>query len=176
MLDDYAQRFPGEAAIVERFRALLADAPACYHRSRLDAHLTASAWVSDPPRNAVLLLHHKKLNKWLQPGGHADGDTDLIAVAQREVMEETGVIASPSPLPTIFDLDIHPIPARIGKLGEEPAHEHFDVRFHMTADSALGVVGNHESNDLGWFTADDLESRTRQPSMRRMLEKWWQLL
>jgi 8-oxo-dGTP pyrophosphatase MutT (NUDIX family) len=90
----------------------------------------------------ILLIHHRKLNKWLQPGGHCDGDTDTLAVAIKEVEEETGVVIKPNDQ-VIIDLDIHRIPERKGI----PAHDHYDVRYLLEADSSLPLLQNHETLD-----------------------------
>ena len=93
-------------------------------------HVTASAFVIDPSHSRLLLIHHAKLDRWMQPGGHIDAGEDVLAAAIREVEEETGVVGVPL-RNGIFDLDIHRIPAH----GDRPAHQHFDVRFLLAATS-----------------------------------------
>ena len=102
----------------------------CLLRSCLPGHLTGSAWIVSPDRKRTLLTHHHKLDKWLQLGGHADGETDLLAVALREAREESGLTRLRAVSAEIFDCDRHLIPAR----GTEPAHYHHDVRFLLEAD------------------------------------------
>ena len=92
-------------------------------------HITGSAWVVDIAGNRVLLADHAKLGRWLQPGGHSDGDPDTLAVALREAREESGLDVRALD-DAIFDIDVHRIPAR----GDEPAHLHFDVRFLVQAE------------------------------------------
>lgn len=116
------------------------------HRTCLAGHLTGSAVVVDAACERVLLMHHTKLDRWLQPGGHADGNANLASVALREATEETGVeglLIDPDPV----DLDVHGIPDR----GAEPGHWHLDVRFLVRAPAEAEVVGNDESLDLRWF-------------------------
>ena len=134
-------------------------------RTCLSGHLTGSAAVVDPSRSAALILHHVKLDRWLQPGGHADGDGDLSAVALREASEETGLYGLTVHQPAI-DLDIHEIPARPG----EPAHLHLDVRFLVIAQPGSEPVGNHESHALDWWRPG---SAIAQPdeSTRRLLRR-----
>lgn len=132
----------------------------------MPGHLTASAWVLSPDRTEVLLLHHRKLGKWLQPGGHADGDEDLLAVAQRELHEETGLVAA-TPAKDIFDLDIHDIPP----FGDVPGHQHFDVRFLMVAGNRDVPQRNDESHAVRWHHLSRIEELTDEESIRRMVEK-----
>ncbi|HOE97928.1 MAG TPA: NUDIX hydrolase [Candidatus Sumerlaeota bacterium] len=118
----------------------------CFERSLARGHLTGSAFIIDEGRTHALLLHHAKLERWLQPGGHADGEQDLHAVALREAREETG-LASIQPLgEAIFDVDVHAIPARAGT----PAHWHYDVRYLFEADQSAPLRGNRESKGLAW--------------------------
>ena len=100
--------------------------PDCLLRSCLSGHLTGSAWIVDASRTRTLLTHHRKLDKWLQPGGHADGQADPLGVALREAEEECGVAVRPVST-AIFDVDRHLIPAR----GDVPAHYHYDLRFML---------------------------------------------
>jgi len=130
-------------------------------------HFTASAFVLSPDSRRVLLVLHRKLGRWLQPGGHIDAeDRDLLAAACREVVEETGVTELTEVSAGVFDLDIHPIPAR----GTEPAHEHFDVRFLLRADSEA-IVRNDESHDAAWVGFDELAERMHDPCEARVVSK-----
>lgn len=121
------------------------------HRSCLEGHLTGSAFVVDPDSKSVLLIHHRKLGRWLQPGGHADGQGNLALVALSEVREETGLDRLNILLPA-FDIDVHAIPARPG----EPEHLHLDLRFVVVADrSQMLRPADGEVFDARWFAADD---------------------
>ena len=166
LLHDYRRARPEEDAVVRRFLALLAEHSDCYGRHCWAGHITGSAWIVDPSGTEVLLTHHRKLDRWLQPGGHSDGDPDTLAVALREAEEETGLTVVPVD-GAIFDLDVHPIPAR----GAEPEHFHFDVRFALRAESLEYVVSD-ESHDLAWVAIDRLERRTDEESVLRMGRKW----
>jgi 8-oxo-dGTP pyrophosphatase MutT (NUDIX family) len=134
------------------------------HRSCAPGHLTGSALVVDPASGTFLLLHHAKLRRWLQPGGHADGDGNLAAVAQREATEETGIEGLRVVLPAI-DLDVHLVePPR-----EEP-HHHYDVRYLVVTPPGAVAVGNHESTDLRWATVDELVDLGCDAGVRRMAD------
>lgn len=138
----------------------------CFERSLLIGHITASGFIYDERTQKILLIHHKKLDKWLQPGGHCDGDKDTLGVAIKEVFEETGVLIENIDQ-SIFDLDIHTIPER----KDIPEHEHFDVRYLFFADSTKPLVQNHETNQLMWIRIADLEKYTTEESLLRMKRK-----
>lgn len=139
-----------EGAVQEAYRTQMTEfcwehSDALY-RSCLRGHLTGSAAIFDPSRGACLVMHHVKLDRWLQPGGHADGEGDLQAVALREAEEETGLEGLQVVAPAI-DLDIHRIPERPG----EPEHLHLDVRFLVLCPAGAQPKGNHESHALSWW-------------------------
>ena len=115
-------------------------------------HVTASAFVLDPSRTALLLILHGKLLKWLQPGGHVDPeDSDVLASARREVREEVAVAELSLVGDGLLDLDVHAIPAR----GDQPAHEHFDVRFLFAAKDRHFSAGS-DARDARWVSIDEL--------------------
>jgi 8-oxo-dGTP pyrophosphatase MutT (NUDIX family) len=124
------------------------------NRNRFDpGHFTASGFVVSPDGSSLLLIHHRRLDRWLQPGGHIDPeDVSPIAAAAREVLEETGIGTEPI-LGDLIDLDIHPIPPR----SPEPAHEHFDLRFAFRARDA-DVIADEEVNDAAWVPWSLIES------------------
>lgn len=140
----------------------------CFERSLLSGHITASAWVLTPDYRKVALLHHKKLDRWLQPGGHADGDENVERVALKELQEETGIVDVNSIRDSFFDLDIHTIPVR----KEVPEHEHFDIRFAFVANHPDQLRKNDESNEVAWIAIDQLEQFVENDaSVLRMKEK-----
>jgi 8-oxo-dGTP pyrophosphatase MutT (NUDIX family) len=120
-------------------------------RSCHDGHLTGSALLLDSAGERVLMLLHRKAGRWLQPGGHADGDTNLAAVALREATEETGIAGLVVAVPAI-DLDIHQV-----HFAGEHAHLHLDVRFLVLAPPGAVAAGNHESEALRWLSLPELE-------------------
>ncbi|MBK5223412.1 MAG: NUDIX domain-containing protein [Acidimicrobiia bacterium] len=140
------------AAVDHRDRTLaFVDAhPDALHRSCVEGHLTGSALVVDARTERILLLFHAKIRRWLQPGGHADGDANLPAVALKEATEETG-ISGLRVHPTPIDIDIHRVRAR-----DETDHDHHDIRFLVVAPDDAEVVTNHESEGARWVTLADL--------------------
>jgi 8-oxo-dGTP pyrophosphatase MutT (NUDIX family) len=168
LFDDYLARYPGESEVVGLFRALLAEDGPVFERARLAGHFTGSAWVVSADGQRVLLMHHRKLDRWLQLGGHADGDVHLPRVALREAEEESGLVDLAVD-PAILDLDRHAIPAR----GSEPEHWHYDVRFVVRATGSEEFVLNEESLALAWKpVADIAEDPAADESLRRMARKW----
>ena len=144
--------------------AFLDDHTDALMRTCLAGHFTASAAIVDPSRDAALVVFHRKLQRWLQPGGHADGDADLARVARREAKEETGIIG----LRLVggpIDLDVHEIPARL----DEPAHLHLDVRFLVVTPPGAEPTLNHESEAFRWLTAAELDDPLLDASTRRLL-------
>lgn len=155
-----------EAAMLRLTRAFVQDNPDCFHRTLRAGHITASAWVVNPRRSHALLVHHARLNKWLQPGGHCDGSPDVLAAALREALEETGLSASPITT-SIFDVDAHLIPAR----KREPAHIHYDVRFFVQAVRSRRPVVSPESRDVRWVPLLDVHTLNTDESVLRLVAK-----
>ena len=149
-----------------QFLALLDDPADPFLRERLKGHLTGGAWLVSGDGRRVLMTHHRKLGRWLQLGGHADGDTDMARVALKEAEEESG-LSDLSVEDDIFDLDRHWIPER----KDVPRHWHYDVRYVVRANGSEAYVVSDESLDLAWRgiapLADDAD-----PSIRRMARKW----
>jgi len=136
----------------------------CLLRSSLAGHLTGSAFVVDRDRERLLLIHHKALGRWLQPGGHADGDPDLVAVARREALEETGVGELDLLVPGPWDLDIHRIPERRGV----PEHLHYDVRFLFSLAGGMDLQSDErEVHAAAWVPLADLASFGIEESVLR---------
>jgi 8-oxo-dGTP pyrophosphatase MutT (NUDIX family) len=166
-LDRYAPTDPRELGFRERMFALLAAAEPFSRKSFEPGHFTASAFVLSPERDRVLLILHKKLGRWLQPGGHLEAsDASPFEAARREVTEETGLVEL-SPLGDgLFDIDVHAIPAR----PDEPAHEHFDLRIVLGARS-LTVTENDEVEGIRWVPLMEMDAITTDESVRRAVRK-----
>lgn len=164
----YSHANPGEAETVGRFLDFVGTHAECFERHLATGHITGSAWVVSADGAETLLTHHRKLDRWLQLGGHADGDPDVVAVALKEAREESGMDDFELLGGGIFDLDVHPIPAR----KNEAEHLHFDVRyiFRSTGDSRFTV--SEESHDLRWVAINEVQSLTQEESMLRMVRKW----
>ncbi len=165
-IQDYAIQFPAEAQIAARYHTLLTS-PDAFQRTHLPGHITGSAFIISEDQTQTLLVHHAKLNRWLQPGGHADGDTDVVRVALREATEETGVIRLELLSPAIYDLDIHPIPER----KDFPAHDHYDIRFLLKASVTDTLIVSEESHDVRWVALDELERYNPEDSLIRLRDK-----
>lgn len=166
----YRQRSPDETAVVALFLDLLGqgDIADPFTRERLAGHFTGSAWLVDRSSLRVLLTHHRKLDRWLQLGGHADGDRDLARVALREAAEESGLTGLWVE-PEIFDLDRHWIPER----GAVPGHWHYDVRYVVRTGTTENYTVSDESLDLSWREIETIADDAQvDPSMRRMARKW----
>jgi 8-oxo-dGTP pyrophosphatase MutT (NUDIX family) len=136
-----------------------------------EGHLTAAAFVLSARGDRVLLVHHRKLRRWLQPGGHAEpGEREGEAVALREVLEETGIpdVALHGAAPRPLDVDVHEIPAH----GSDPPHAHLDLRYLVVApEGAAGRLAPEESNDLRWFEWRELGGLDLDHGLRRGLAK-----
>lgn len=171
MLRRYAAVWPQERDLAERFLAFAASRPDVLLRTCPPGHITASAWIVDADEGRALLTHHRKLGRWLQLGGHVDGEAHIERAALREAQEESGMARfelvrwTDELVP--LDLDVHSIPAR----GAEPEHLHWDVRFWLRAEPGQDLQISAESNDLRWFTAAELPATTREESVLRLGRK-----
>lgn len=163
----YVPRDAAQALARARLLAFVDAHPADAHRRELqEGHLTASALVVDASGERALLTHHRKLGRWLQLGGHCDGDANLAGAALREACEESG-IADLAIDPVPIDFDVHTIPARPG----EPAHAHLDTRFVVFAPPRVRVVLSDESHALGWFSPAELAALDVDDSVRRLFAR-----
>lgn len=158
---------PHEAAMTAVTIRFVDTETECLMRTCAPGHLTGSAWIVSPDRSRVLLTHHLKLDKWLQLGGHADGDGDLLAVAEREAREESGLASVRAVSREIFDVDRHWIPAR----KSEPGHFHYDLRFLFEADPQERLAISSESKDLAWVELARVAALNPEESMARMVRK-----
>ncbi|WP_372795964.1 NUDIX hydrolase [Pontiella sp.] len=167
-LRNYRERWPDETPVADRLIRFVETHSDCFERSLPIGHITGSAWVVNAAGTHVLLTHHRKLDMWLQLGGHADGNADIIDAARQEAVEESGIDAFRLLSPDIFDIDIHLIPER----KNEPAHHHHDVRFVFQCLENEDYVVSAESHDLEWVDIQALENFTTEESMLRMKNKW----
>ncbi len=156
-----------EQSMRDRIIAFVEAHTDCFERTQLSGHITASALIVNRERTHTLLTHHHKLEKWLQLGGHADGDPDPLNVAMREAEEESGLKEIVPVSKAIYDVDIHAIPAR--KL--EAEHFHYDIRFLFEADDRQPLVISSESKELAWVPLAEIERYTTEESMLRMIRK-----
>ena len=170
-LKHYGRRYPEEQYLLSRMRAFVETHTDCFERSLVIGHITSSCWLMDPRGTSVLLTHHRKLGRWLQLGGHSDGDSNSLQVALREAEEESGLARIRPVSGEIFDIDIHPIPER----DSEAEHLHYDVRFALQALDPDGLTVSDESHALSWVPLAQLEDYTSDASILRMAAKWSQV-
>jgi 8-oxo-dGTP pyrophosphatase MutT (NUDIX family) len=168
LIRDYQPRFIEEAAFAQRATRIVNNEPNIFDRAS-PIHVTGSAWVVNPARTHALLMHHRKYDQWFQPGGHADGDTDVVRVALKETAEETGIDPAQIRLVSdaLFDLDMHEVP----DTETAPAHGHIDLRFLIEIDDALPVPGNVESHEVLWIPLMAVSRFNNNRSTYRMVEK-----
>lgn len=165
--NDYARQWPEERDL-HHFVEKLDTGERAFLREDHHGHFTGSSWLVSGDGERVLLTHHRKLERWLQLGGHADGDTDLSRVALREAEEESGLVGL-SVEAEPFDLDRHRIPAR----AQEPEHWHYDVRYVVRAGQSEAFAVSEESHALAWRSIREIaEDPTSDESLRRMARKW----
>lgn len=168
--ESYSQRHREHEEVAREFLTLLDEGGVDpFTRERLAGHFTGSAWLVSVDGQRALLTHHRKLQRWLQLGGHADGDHDLTAVALREAEEESGLSGLALASTEIFDLDRHWIPER----KDVPGHWHYDVRYVVVAGSNEQFVVSEESLELAWRPVAEIAS-DEDESMRRMARRWLQ--
>ena len=189
LLARYGSHFASEVEVVSRIRALVTTRPDCFERTCRPGHITASAWIVSPDGRQCLLTHHRRLNIWVQLGGHTDGQCDVLQAALREAREESGIehldprtsdVGRAGDGPVLpLDVDIHTIPARYDQSGAvlEDEHEHHDIRFMMVADPTAPLRVSSESHDVRWIATSELGRFTKEESVLRMLRKsaaFWQ--
>ena len=143
----------------------------CFERTLEEGHITASSWLLDSTKEKALLLHHAKLDIWCQPGGHCDGNSDVLFTALKEAQEESGIKEIVSLKTTIFDIDIHSIPGK----GSTPSHLHYDVRFLLQVSNQKEPSLNQESKGFLWIDKNQSSLPTKERSILRMWEKWQNL-
>ena len=174
LLARYAPSDAHESAMTEKLRAFLESVKNpqdAFSRElagdeALRGHVTGSAWIVNENRTRAVILHHAKLNKWVQPGGHCDDESDVLQVALREAREETGLEIAPLG-GDIFDIDVHAIP----EYWNTPSHFHYDIRFLFQADDAQAPILSSESRAVRWATLREAETLANSESVARMIRK-----
>lgn len=153
----------GDIKISEDFITFIRNSENPFSRKNREGHITGSAWIISNNYRQALLTHHKKLNIWIQTGGHSEGETDPFITAKREAEEETGLELL-SFDGEIFSLDIHNIPAH----ENSPEHKHYDITYLFTPQSSHNFKVSRESHDLRWVDINSLESYTKEKNILRM--------
>ncbi|HBF13886.1 MAG TPA: NUDIX hydrolase [Deltaproteobacteria bacterium] len=168
LLQTYSPQDSQDELIKNNFIHFVRENPLCFERSLTKGHVTGSTWLLHPTEDKVLLHFHKKLQKWMQCGGHADGDPIILNVAVREAEEESGISGVYPVENGIFDIDVHLIPKR----DHEPEHLHYDARFLLRAPHE-NFLCSAESEKLQWFTFEELKRLNVEESVLRMARKWF---
>lgn len=168
LLQKYTSSYPEELITQKRMLDFIAQHPDCFERSLEVGHITGSAWLLNKDGSKALLMHHAKLNIWVQLGGHCDGDFDVLAVAIKEAQEESGIAHIIPVSHEIFDIDIHLVPER----KHEKKHFHYDVRFLLKVVGDQGFIQNSESKELRWVAKDYDALPSHDTSIVRMFQKW----
>lgn len=173
LLEKYQTTDPSENTMRTDLIQFVTDHDNCFNRELSLGHITGSAWLVNKTLTHVFFTHHKKLDRWFQPGGHSDGNPNTLAVAMKEASEESGIEdVFIQPLnDDIFDIDIHTIPAR----KNEPEHLHYDIRFILEADMNQPLNISDESHEIAWIAIEDISKYTNEISIMRMLDKMKQL-
>ena len=169
-LESYAASSSEESDSLDRIRRFLAAPADPFARGNPEGHITGSAVVARPDGSAFLLVHHRKLRRWLQPGGHTEAsDASAFETALREAREETGIRSfDASRSGSILDVDVHAIPAH----GMDPAHFHHDIRYLLTSDETLHSDNAEDpARPMRWMTLEEARSRGADASLLRALEK-----
>jgi 8-oxo-dGTP pyrophosphatase MutT (NUDIX family) len=150
-----------------QIEAFIAEHERFFDRSLSIGHLTGSAWILNRERTHALLTHHRKLDLWVQLGGHVEEDADMLSAAWREAREESGLPNVHPMTEKIFDVDIHRIPPR----KDEPEHFHYDIRYIFSADPNSDLTISPESKTLAWVSLEKISELTREESILRMIRK-----
>jgi 8-oxo-dGTP pyrophosphatase MutT (NUDIX family) len=172
LLARYADLWPDEHGVAERFVRFVREHHDCLERTCVPGHITSSCWIVSPDGNHALLTHHRKLGRWLQLGGHVDGEIAVAESALREAREESGIaefelVAWAKPVLVPLDLDVHTIPAR----KSDPEHQHWDVRFLLRVPFEQPLQLSEESNELRWVPLERLAELTDEESVLRLARK-----
>lgn len=153
-----------EAADKPKLLSLLQSSKDIFTRDNTTAHMTASGWVVSPDRKSVLMIYHNIYNSWSWMGGHADGETDLLQVAQREIREESGIRDLKLLTPDIYSLEILTVDGHIKRGEYVSSHLHLNVTYLFEADPAQPLhVKPDENSGVAWIPISDLTSRVTEP-------------
>ena len=170
LLQAYVPQTTEEQQIKNHIMTFIQRNEYCFERSLAIGHVTASAWLLSQDGSQALMMHHKKLDKWVQLGGHCDGNPDVLAVAVKEAQEESGITAIAPVSQAIFDLAIFLVPEN----AHAPAHAHYDICFLLQVTGDEEVAKNSESKELRWISKKAKKLPTDEPSVMHLFKKWVQ--
>lgn len=165
-LEIYLNKYPEEVDTVKTLQALLVG-DLNLSDEHLRGHITGSSWIVNQNRDKALFTLHKKLNRWLQLGGHVDEGESVLEGATREAFEESGLTNIKLISSDIYDIDIHLIP----KNPKHDSHYHFDIRYMYEGDDSEELNISHESSDLKWLEVAKLKDYNEDESINRMRRK-----
>jgi len=168
LLEYYNPAAKEETSFKQEILAFINKYENCFERTLEIGHVTASAWLLNQDKTKALLMHHTKLDKWFQLGGHCDGNPDTLEVAIKEAEEESGIQNISAVNNQIFDIDVHLIPEN----KREKEHYHYDIRFLLYVNGDDQLVQNSESKELRWISKNINELPTDNSSVIRMFNKW----
>ena len=135
-----------------------------FSRENTVAHMTASAWVVNKDRTKVLMVYHNIYNSWSWLGGHADGETDLLSVALREVKEEAGITNVKPVSQEIFSLESLTVDGHVKKGKYVSSHLHLNVTYLLEADSEEAVsIKADENSGVAWFSPEEALVKSTEP-------------
>ena len=133
-------------------------------RSNLLAHMTASSWIVNPERTKTLMVYHNLYDSWSWTGGHADGETDLLAVALREAREETGIAHVRPVSPEIFSLEVLTVDGHEKRGAYVPSHLHMNVTYLLEAEESDTLrICKEENSGVAWFTLEEALKASTEP-------------
>ncbi|MCL2540606.1 MAG: NUDIX domain-containing protein [Firmicutes bacterium] len=168
-LKNYVPFDKKEAKHLESVLTFIEHGENLYDRSNAGGHITGSGFLMSADLSKTLLTHHSKLNKWIQFGGHCDGDENTMNVAARETWEESGIQTFEPVKNGIADIDVHIIPEN--KKKGESEHYHYDIRFIFSTNEEEFQISD-ESNELRWFTVEEFSQLDQSEDNQRFLKKW----
>ena len=171
-LHDFKKKHPEQQKVADSMLEFISTNQNCFSRSNTSGHLTGSAWLINPKGDKVLLTLHRKLQRWMQTGGHADDEQDSLHIAIREAEEESGIQGIRAVSTDIFDIDIHRIPARPEK--NEPEHYHYDIRYLLQVPHENFIISD-ESDELAWWSKTAIEANLHlfDESVKRMAQRYF---
>lgn len=143
-----------------------------FTRENESAHFTASAWIVNSARDKALMAYHNIYNSWSWTGGHADGETDLLAVALKEVREETGLTNIRAVTEEIYSLEILQVSEHQKRGKTVPAHRHLNLTYLIEADEHEALrIKEDENSGLAWFSQEEAVERSTEPEMQVIYRK-----